>query len=65
MPETSAAEKCVTLDTYTKAMQAYHKKAQAAWQQDITNAGGSNFVAATEEEVLKVIDDIFAPVTEP
>jgi len=62
-PTTEPGEKHITLNTYAAAMRLYHEKSKAAWNADIqTVVGGSTggFEAATEEEVLKVIEDIFA-----
>ncbi|MCM1295675.1 MAG: hypothetical protein NC311_09050 [Muribaculaceae bacterium] len=61
MAETSAEKKHITLDAFSKAMARYHEKASAAWKSDIDSAGGgADFVGASEEEVLQVIEDIFA-----
>lgn len=70
---TEPGEKKLTVNTFKEGMQAYHAKAQQEWEteieQKITEAGvGCSCESATVEEVLKVVEDIFAtpdPGTEP
>lgn len=61
---TESGAKHITLDTYAKAQRLYHEKAQAAWKADIAEAmgpqEGGGYEVATDEEVLKVIEDLFA-----
>ncbi len=62
-PTTEPGARHITLDTYAAGMRRYHEKAKAAWNADIRTAlAGSpagGIEAATEAEVLQVIEDIF------